>query len=231
MKAYYDAQEEDGKISKLLTEDHLVMIINDVFNAGIQSTTGTLLWLLAYMVNYPEIQARIHAEMEEVIGRDRKPCLDDRGNLPYLESTVAEILRIATTTPLSIPHKSTRESTLGGYNIPKDTMMMTNLWAIHHDPEEWEKPDVFQPERFLDAKGKFSASGPLGFRSYLPFSAGRRVCLGESLAKTDLFLVSARLLRQFTFECAPGKPLPDLEGHPGVVLVPKSYEISIKNRM
>lgn len=231
LKAYYEAQKEDGKISQLLTEDHLIMIINDVFNAGIQSTTATLLWLLAYIVNYPDVQARVHAEIDEVIGPDRKPRLDDRGNLPYLESTVAEVLRIATTTPLSIPHKSTRGSTLGGYNIPKDTMMMTNLWAIHHDAEEWEKPDVFKPERFLDANGKFSASGPWGFRSYLPFSAGRRVCLGESLAKTELFLVSARLLHQFTFECAPGKPLPDLEGHPGVVLVPKSYEISIKNRI
>lgn len=231
LKAYYEAQEEDGKISQLLTEDHLTMIINDVFNAGIQSTTATLLWLLAYMVNYPDIQARVHAEMDEVIGRDRKPRLDDRGNLPYLESTVAEVLRIATTTPLSIPHKSTRESTLGGYNIPKDTMMMTNLWAIHHDAEEWENPDLFNPERFLDAMGKFSASGPVGFRSYLPFSAGRRVCLGESLAKTELFLVSARLLHQFTFECAPGQPLPDLDGRAGVVLVPGSYEISIKNRL
>ena len=148
LKAYYDAQEEDGKISRLLTEDHLLMIINDVFNAGIQSTTATLLWLLAYMVNYPDIQARVHTEIDEVVGRDRKPRLDDRGNLPYLESTVAELLCIATTTPLSIPHKSTRESTLGGYNIPKDTMMMTNLWAIHHDPGEWEDPDVFKPERF-----------------------------------------------------------------------------------
>ena len=86
---------------------------------------------------------------------------------------------------------------------------------------------------FLDARGTFSASGPSGFRRYIPFSAGRRVCLGESLAKTELFLVSARHhhLHQFTFECAPGKPLPHLEGHPGVVLVPKSYEISIKNRI
>ena len=148
LKAYYDAQEEDGKISRLLTEDHLLMIINDVFNAGIQSTTATLLWLLAYMVNYPDIQARVHTEIDEVVGRDRKPRLDDRGNLPYLESTVAELLRIATTTPLSIPHQPTRESTLGGNNIPKDTMMMTNLWAIHHDPGEWEDPDVFKPERF-----------------------------------------------------------------------------------
>ena len=231
LKAFYEAQEEDGKVSQLLSEDHLVMIMNDVFNAGIQSTTATLLWLLAYMVHYPHIQARVHAEMDEVIGRDRKPRLEDRGHLPYLESTVAEILRIATTTPLSIPHKSIRASTLGDFDIPKDTMMMTNLWAIHHDPEEWESPDVFNPERFLDAEGKFSASGPTGFRSYLPFSAGRRVCLGESLAKTELFLASSRLLHQFTFECAPGQPMPDLSGHVGVVFAPGSYKISIKNRI
>ncbi|KAL9971262.1 hypothetical protein ACROYT_G023768, partial [Oculina patagonica] len=231
LKAFYEAQEEDGKVSQLLTEDHLVMIMNDVFNAGIQSTTATLLWLLAYMVTYPDTQARVHAEMDKLIGRYRKPRLEDRGHLPYLESTVAEILRIATTTPLSIPHKSTRDSTLGGYDIPKDTTIITNFWAIHHDPKEWENPDVFNPERFLDADGKFSASGPTGFRSYLPFSAGRRVCLGESLAKTELFLASSRLLHQFTFERAPGQPMPDLTGHVGVVFAPGSYKISIKNRI
>ena len=231
LKAFYESKEEDSKVSQLLSEDHLVMIMNDVFNAGVQSTIATLLWLLAYLVNYPDVQARVHAEIDGVVGRDRHPCLEDRGNLPYLESTVAEVLRIATTTPLSIPHKSTRQSTLGGYDIPKDTMMMTNLWAIHHDPDEWEVPDVLKPERFLDGEGKFSASGPTGFRSYLPFSAGRRVCLGESMAKSELFLVSARLLHQFTFEKAPGKPLPDLTGEVGVVLVPESFEISIKNRI
>ena len=231
LKAFYEAQEEDGKVSQLLTEDHLVMIMNDVFNAGIETTAATLLWLLAYMINYPDIQARVHAELDNVIGRDRKPRLEDRGSLPYLESSVAEVLRIATTTPLSIPHKSTRGSSLGGYDIPKDTMMMTNLWAIHHDPNEWDNPDVFKPERFLDAEGNFSASGPRGYRSYLPFSAGRRVCLGESLAKTELFLVSSRLLHQFTFEPAPGAPLPDLTGHVGVVFLPGSYKISIKKRI
>lgn len=230
LKAFYEAQEEDGKISQVLTEDHLVMIINDVFNAGIQSTIATLLWLLAYMVNYPDIQSRVHAELDDVIGRDRKPRLEDRGRLPYLESTVAEVLRIATTTPLSIPHKSTRESSLGGYDIPKDTMMMTNLWAIHHDPKEWEDPDVFKPERFLDVEGNFSVSGPNGYRSYLPFSAGRRVCLGESLAKIELFLVTSRLLHQFKFEPAPETQLPELSGIVGVVLVPESYKICIKNR-
>ena len=108
--------------------------------------------------------------------------------------------------------------------------MMTNLWAIHHDPKEWEDPDVFKPERFLDVEGNFSVSGPNGYRSYLPFSAGRRVCLGESLAKIELFLVTSRLLHQFKFEPAPEAQLPELSGIVGVVLVPESYKICIKNR-
>lgn len=231
LKAFYEAKEEDSKVSQLLCEDHLIMMMNDVFNAGIQSTTATLLWLLAYMANYPEFQARVHAELDDVIGRHCQPCLEDRGNLPFLESVVAEVLRIATIVPLSIPHKSTRESTLGGYDIPNDTMMMTNVWAIHHDANEWKSPDVFNPGRFLDAEGKFSASGPRGFRSFLPFSVGRRVYLGESLAKSELFLVSARLLHRFTFEKAPGKPKPDLTGVVGVVFVPGPFQISIKSRI
>ena len=231
LSAFYEAKGEDNKVSRLLTEDHLIMTMNDVFNAGIQSTIATLLWILSYMVNYPHVQARVHSELDDVIGRDRQPCLDDRGKLPYLECTVAEVLRIATTTPLSIPHKATRDSSLAGYDIPKNTMVMTNLWALHHDPDEWDEPEVFRPERFLDEKGNFSPSGPQGFRSFLPFSAGRRVCLGESLSKAELFLVSARLLHQFKFERAPGKPLADLTGLVGVVLVPKSYELIVKNRL
>ena len=231
LKAFYDARDKHGKVSNLLTEDHLVMMMNDVFNAAFQTTTERLLWFLAYMVNYPDIQARVQTEMDKVIGRDRLPCLEDRGNLPYLESTVAELLRLATVAPLSVPHKSTRHSSLQGYDIPKDTMVLTNLWAIHHDTEEWETPDVFNPERFLDAEGNFSASGPKGYRSFLPFGAGRRGCLGEILAKSELFLVSSRLLHQFTFQRASGQPLPDLTSHVGAAVIPGSYKISIKNRM
>ena len=228
LKAYYDAKKEDGKVSQLLTEDHLVMTMNDVFNAGLETTATTLRWLLAYMVTYPEVQARIHAELDDVIGNGRQPRLDDRGNLPYMESTIAEVLRISTIVPLSLPHKATRDTTLGGYEVPEDTMLITNSWAIHHDHDEWDKPHVFDPERFIDSNGAFTASG---VRSYLPFSAGRRGCLGESLAKTELFLVASRLLQQFTFENPPGKPLPDLTGIAGVVFAPGPYEICIKERM
>lgn len=228
LRAYYEAQAEDGKVEQLLTEDHLVMTMNDVFNAGLETSATTLRWLMAYMATYPEIQARVHAELDNVIGSGRMPNLNDRGNLPYLESTVAEVLRIRAIVPLSLPHKSTRDTSLGGYDIPKDTMLITNIWAIHHDVDEWKKPEVFNPERFLDTEGKFSAAGA---RSYLPFSAGRRGCLGESLAKTELFLIASRLLHQFKVENPPGQELPDLTGEVGVVLMPGKFEVCITERM
>lgn len=228
LKAYHEEEQEDAKVTQLLSEDHIVMTMNDVFNAGLETTATTLRWLVAYMATYPEVQARIHAELDDVIGSGRMPCLSDRGNLPYLESTIAEVLRIRAIVPLSLPHMSTCDTSLGGYDVPKDTMLITNLWAIHHDADEWEKPDEFNPERFLDSEGKFSAAG---VRSYLPFSAGRRGCLGESLAKTELFLITSRLLHQFKVENPPGKPLPDLSGEVGVVLMPGHQEFCITERM
>lgn len=235
LKAYDEAKKEDGKVEQLLTEDHIVMTMNDVFNAGLETTATTLRWLVAYMAHYPEVQARLHAELDDVIGHGRMPCLKDRGNLPYLESTIAEVLRIAAIVPLSLPHKATCDTTLGGYDVPKDTMLITNVWAMHHDKDEWEMPEVFNPERFLDKDGKYGSSerkvSAAGVRSYLPFSAGRRGCLGESLAKTELFLIASRLLHQFKIENPPGKPLPDLSGHVGVVLMPGPFEVCIKERI
>ena len=228
LKAHYEAQMEDGKVTQLLSEDHIVMTMNDVFNAGLETTSTTLRWLMAYMATYPDVQARVHAELDDVIGSGRMPCLNDRGNLPFLESTIAEVLRIRAIVPLSLPHKSTCDTSLGGYDVPKDTMLITNIWAIHHDTDEWDEPEVFKPERFLDSEGKFSAAG---VRSYLPFSAGRRGCLGESLAKTELFVVASRLLHQFKVENPPEKPLPDLSGDVGVVLMPGTYEVCITERM
>lgn len=231
LKASYDGEQCNGKTFQLLTKDHLIMMMNDVFNAAFQTVSERFLWFLAYMVNYPYVQRRIQDELEDVIGRSRQPCLEDRKKLPYLESTIAEVLRLATIAPLSVPHKSIQKCTLGGYDIPKDTVIVTNLWAIHRDEDEWDAPDEFNPQRFLDAEGNFSASGPKGFRSFLPFGSGRRGCLGESLARSELFLVSARLLHQFTFKPVPGKPLPSLTSDTGAALILGRYELIIEKRI
>ena len=125
-------------------------------------------------------------------------------------------------------HKTTCDTTLSGYHIPKDTTVLLNIWAINHDEREWEDPDEFNPNRFLDSDGHFTGTTKM---SYMPFGAGRRVCLGESLAKTELFLLSATLLQKFKFENPPECPLPDLQGGTdGLVVSPKPFKIIAKER-
>ena len=98
---------------------------------------------------------------------------------------------------------------------------------MHHDPEQWKEPMKFNPERFLDENGNMVNSSSL---SYLPFSAGRRVCLGEILAKAELFLFMARLFHTFRFESPPNRPLPPTEGNIGIVLQPLPFEVCVKKR-
>ena len=143
------------------------------------------------------------------------------------DSTIAEALRLRPVTPLAVPHKALVDTTLNGYNIPKDTTLILNIWAMHHDPKHWRNPSQFDPNRFLD-KNKNVLN--LSTMSYLPFSAGRRVCLGELLAKVELFLFVAQLMHQFKIENPPGYPLPSLEGDIGMGLKPKPYKVCIKRR-
>ena len=226
--AYHKEQNDNSNSKKLLTEDSIVMTMHDIINAGFETTLTSLRWLLAYLVTYPEVQARAQAELDDVIGCGRLPRLDDHGSLPYLESVIAETLRLATIVPLAVPHKATRDATLGGYDVPKDTMLVTNTWAIHHDDSQWERPFEFDPERFLDSEGKFIAAGA---KSYLPFSAGRRGCLGESLAKSELFLFTSQILHQFHVHKSPDEPLPDLDGVDGVIHTLHPYKICFKERL
>ena len=96
------------------------------------------------------MQARLHRELDDVIGPERLPELSDRPNLPYLDAFLTEMVRIVSETPLAIPHSTTRDTTLAGFFIPWDVTVFVNLWAIHHDIEYWVEPFPFRPERFLN---------------------------------------------------------------------------------
>jgi cytochrome P450 len=155
------------------------------------------------------------------------PDLKDRTQLPFVEATIAEILRISSLVPLLFPHSTTVDTKLKGYFIPKDTVVLFNVWAMHHNVEKWTEPDTFDPSRFLDSEGKLICPGTL---SYLPFSAGRRVCLAEALAKIQLFLFISRLLHKFHFMVPEDSALPDLEGVFGASLTPKPFKVLTKKR-
>ena len=227
LKAKKEAEDEDSSVKEFLTDENLIMTMAEVFMAGLETTASTLCWALLYLIHNPEVQQMLHQELDQVIGPDRLPELEDKKNLPYLEATITETLRLSSLVPLSVPHKTTVDTTLQGYSIPKGTTVLINLWSLHHDPQNWDDPEAFRPERFLDEEGHFA---PPKADRFLPFSAGRRVCLGESLARIELFLVLARLLHSFKFENPPGSDLPTLKPINGIVLMPQPFSVCALKR-
>ncbi|KAJ7370095.1 hypothetical protein OS493_034306 [Desmophyllum pertusum] len=190
----------------LLTEEYLISSASDVFMPGTETPSTVMTWLVFYAIKYPDVQARLHRELDDVIGNtNRLPEISDRHNLPYLEAFIAEVHRIVSDTPLAVPHSTMRDTSLAGFLIPRDTTVFLNLWAIHHNPDYWNDPFCFKPERFLDEQGQLHVEG------ILPFSLGKRSCPGESFGKKAVFLYVARLLYRFKFECPPGDMLPGEE--------------------
>ena len=222
MKAKIEAEEVDSSVKGFLTDQNLIFTMSELFVAGMETTASTLSWAMLYLIHNPNIQDMLHQELDDVIGPNRLPDLEDKKKLPYLEATIAETLRISSIGPLAIPHKATVDTTLQGYHIPKGATVLVNLWSLHHDPHIWDAPNEFRPERFLDEDGNFV---PPKANVFLPFSGGRRGCLGEPLARIELFLVLARLLHSFKFENPPGCDLPTLEPDGGLVLTPKPFNI------
>ncbi|XP_054861747.1 cytochrome P450 2J2-like [Amphiprion ocellaris] len=178
----------------------------DLIEAGTETAATTLRWALVHMMNYPEIQEKVQAEMDRVIGQSRQPTLADRHNLPYTDAVIHESQRLGNVVPMGFPKMASKDSTLGGYFIPKVTAISTSLASVLFDKNEWAIPDVFNPEHFLDSKGQF-----LRRDAFLPFSAGKRVCVREHLARMELFLFFTSLLQHFTFSAVPGE-MPSLEG-------------------
>ena len=220
-------ESQDKSVRKYLTDDHLEMILADLFFAGAETTTTAILWYMAYMVTWPEVQTKIAEERKRILG-DRAPNAKDRGQLPYFEATIQETMRLASLAPLGVPHKTIRDTTIDNFKIPKGTQVWFNHWAFHHDKRHWDEPDDFKPERWLDNEGKLVPGAKL---SYLPFGAGRRVCIGESLAKMELFLFLSSILYRYDIERALDGSLPDLEGILSVILSPKPFQVMLKRRL
>uniref|UniRef100_A0A3P9N5D4 Cytochrome P450, family 2, subfamily N, polypeptide 13 n=1 Tax=Poecilia reticulata TaxID=8081 RepID=A0A3P9N5D4_POERE len=216
---------ENHKDSNLgFTEANLAYCAIDLFLAGTETTATTLLWALIFLVKYPDVQEKIQAEIDRVIGQTRLPSMADRSSMPYTDAVIHEIQRIGNILPLNGMRVAAKDTTLGGYFIPKGTSLMPVLTSVLFDKSEWETPDTFNPGHFLDANGKFVKR-----EAFLPFSAGKRACLGESLAKMELFLFLVALLQKFTFSVPDGVEL-STEGITGTTRVPHPYKLSAKVR-
>ncbi|KAI7794518.1 cytochrome P450, partial [Triplophysa rosa] len=136
-------------------DENMVMSTSDLFLAGTNTTTTTIRWGLIFLTENTEVQERCHEEIVQVLGYDRQPSMDDRDKLPYTYAAVHEIQRCANIVPFGVVHATTQPTKLRGYDIPKGTMIMTNLTAIFSDKKHWKSPDTFNPENFLDENGHF----------------------------------------------------------------------------
>ncbi|KAJ8036768.1 Cytochrome P450 1A1 [Holothuria leucospilota] len=227
-QARQEMEDEGSDNMDLVTDTHIKQTVSDVFGAGTDTSIFTMTWAVNLLVQYPEIQAKVAAEVDKVVGRDRLPSLADRENLPYTTATLYEIMRYSSIVPLSVPHATSKDVEIGGYTIPEGTWVLVNLYSMHFDEKLWDEPKKFKPEHFLDETNSVRLH-PEGF---MPFSTGRRVCLGESVAKAELFLLFSWLFQHFTFAKAPGKEDVDYSEPSPVALarMVKEFDVVVKKR-
>ncbi|KAL2090176.1 hypothetical protein ACEWY4_014864 [Coilia grayii] len=200
-------------------ETNLVLNSLDLFAAGTETTSTTLLWALVFLIKYPHVQEWVQAEIDSVVGPSRQPSMADRASMPYTDAVIHEVQRLGNIVPLNGPRMAHKDTTLGGYFIPKGTTVMPILTSVLFDETEWETPQEFNPGHFLDAEGKFRRRD-----AFMPFSAGKRVCLGEQLARMELFLFFVALFQKFSFSTQDGVEL-SLGGHVGLTHTPHPFKI------
>ncbi|KAM3852582.1 cytochrome P450 2K1-like [Vipera latastei] len=192
--------------------ENLISLVDDLFAAGTDTTANTLCWAILLMMKYPEIQRKVQEEIAKEIG-DTQPRTDHRAKMPYTDAVIHEIQRFGDIAPSNLPRATTMDVTFKGFFIPKGMYIVPLLTSVLHDESQWEKPHDFYPEHFLDSEGKFVKRD-----AFMPFSAGRRICAGENLAKMELFLFFTSLLQKFTFQPPPGISKDDLDLSPGLGL-------------
>ncbi|XP_039183314.1 cytochrome P450 2J6-like [Crotalus tigris] len=210
------AKSKDDPTSTL-DENNLAYSIFDFFIAGSETTATTLHWALLYMVAYPDTQAKVQKELDDTLGSSsRLICCSDRRNLPYTNAVIHEIQRYANIILIGGPRQSVKDTTVLGFPIQKGMTVIPNISSVLLDPKQWETPECFNPGHFLDEKGNF-----INREAFIPFSIGQRACLGENLARMELFLLFTNLLRRFHFQLPEGVTEVNTKYIKGMTLQPR----------
>ncbi|XP_038060350.1 cytochrome P450 2D3-like [Patiria miniata] len=205
---------------------HIWHSVFDMFGAGTDTTSNTILWLVAAVLNHPEVQEKIQREISEVVGGDWQPSCEDRPSMPYTNAVLNEIQRFRPVAASALPYKATQEIQLRGYTIPKGNDVFFALWTMMNDPRVWDRPEEFNPDRFLSKDG----TKLIQHEGFIPFSIGRRSCLGEGLARMEMFLFVTNLFQRFTFKLPLGAPKPSMRGVPSFTYVPEPFDVCAVKR-
>ncbi|XP_056131424.1 cytochrome P450 1A1 [Lampris incognitus] len=223
--ALCEGREEDQDAT-MLSNSQIIRTVIDIFGAGFDTIIAGLQWSLLYLIRFTHIQDRIHQEIDEHIGPARLPRFADKPKMPFTEAFLYEVFRHASYVPFTIPHCTTRDTTLNGYFIPKDTCIFINQYQVNHDSDLWGDPDTFRPERFLDGSGLLIKELT---EKVLIFGMGKRRCLGDRFARLEMFVFLTTLLHRLKIQSVPGQEL-DLSTDFGLTMKPQPYRINISSR-
>ncbi|KAM8945946.1 cytochrome P450 2J4-like [Pelodytes ibericus] len=219
-----DKEQEDNS-KKSCDPDNLFACVVDLFVAGTETTCASLEWCLLYMMVYPDIQEKCQNEIDKVRGAREHLDYKDRLCMPYTQAVLQEVQRFITIVPLGVGHSALRDVQLNGYTIPKGTVVLTDLSSLNYDGKYWKYPHEFSPENFLNEDGELIKP-----EAFLPFSAGPRVCLGENLARMEIFLIFTSLLTHFEFHWPDPSTPPDLTPVFGISQAPKNFKMRLVSR-
>ncbi|XP_037798084.1 cytochrome P450 2C42-like [Penaeus monodon] len=174
--------------------DQMVSVIFEMFVGGSETTSSTLTTAVYLLAKHPEVQKRVHEELDSVVDRDQLPSFSQRDQLPYTQATIHEVQRTLSLIPFNLPHETVENLTVNGYIIPKGTILIANIQDCMKDPALWRNPKEFDPRNFLDDEGNYKRN-----EASMPFGSGKRQCVGEPLARLELFLFFACLMQRFHF--------------------------------
>ncbi|XP_010121510.1 PREDICTED: cytochrome P450 2J6-like [Chlamydotis macqueenii] len=218
---YLDQIEKTKNIlNSTFDEDNMVQSVFDLFLGGSESTATTLRWALLHMVAYPDIQEKVQKELDAVLSPSHLICYEDRKKLPYTNAVIHEIMRFSSIILITIPREAVKDTTVIFGHELKGTIIMANIDSTLFDPEYWETPHQFNPAPFLDKNGNFVTQ-----EAFLAFSAGHRMCLGEVLAKMELFIIFCSLLQTFKFTAPEGVKEVNTDFIFGSTMKPHPYKL------
>lgn len=211
--------------ASVATDSDLEMILSDMIIAGSETTLTSLQWMIVCLIRWPEYQDKLFHDIINNIDTGRYPCIKNKLQFHFVQAFIHEVLRFVSFVPICPPHKTIEDENIAAHNIPKGTIVFYNIWAIHHQEDVFPNSEKFNPDRWLDRNGHFQNS-----KSFMIFSVGKRACLGENLARKEMFLFLTRLVRDFEIQSEPHTPLPDFEGITGGTIFPKPFNAVFQSR-